>query len=311
MTSPSVAVVIVNWNSRDDLLEAVGSLQRQSDAAVDICVVDNGSADGSVAAIRRDYPAVNVLEAGENLGFAEGCNRGIGVTQSDWVFLLNNDAIATPDCVALLRKAARQAPPDVGMIQPCIVFRADPSRVNSSGVLVFRSGAARDRHFDEPVSAALEPSEVFCPTAGAALYRRSMLEQVRLPSGYFDRRFFMYYEDVDLGWRCRLLGWRAMYLPQAVVVHRFQASSVRRGRRFAEQHCRMNRISSLMKNASLTMIAQSLPWTVRDLFRLTTDDPLALLRLTTRLPGTLRERAQVERMRKLRRQQVEKRWMDA
>jgi GT2 family glycosyltransferase len=311
VTSPSVAVVIVNWNSREDLLEAVGSLQRQSDAAIDICVVDNGSADGSVAAIRRDYPAVTVLEAGENLGFAEGCNRGIGVTRSDWVFVLNNDAIATPECIALLRKAARQAPPDVGMIQPCIVFRADPSRVNSSGVLVFRSGAARDRHFDEPVSAALEPSEVFCPTAGAALYRRSMLEQVRLPSGYFDRRFFMYYEDVDLGWRCRLVGWRAVYLPQAVVVHRFQASSVRRGRRFAEQHCQMNRISSLLKNASFGMIARSLPWTLRDLVRLSAADPLALWRLTTRLPDTLRERGQVEQMRKLRRQQVEKRWMDA
>jgi GT2 family glycosyltransferase len=309
--SPSVAVVIVNWNSREDLLEAVGSLQRQSDPAVDICVVDNGSEDGSVAAIRREYPSVIVVEAGENLGFAEGCNRGIAVTRSDWVFVLNNDAIATPECIARLRKAARQAPPDVGMIQPCIVFRADPSRVNSSGVVVFRSGAARDRHFDEPVGAALEPGEVFCPTGGAALYRRSMLEQVRLPSGYFDRRFFMYYEDVDLGWRCRLVGWRAVYLPQVVVVHRFQGSSVRRGRRFAEQHCQMNRISSLLRNASLRMIAHSLPWTLRDLFRLSVANPLALWRLTALLPGTLRERAQVERMRTLRRKQVEKRWMDA
>jgi GT2 family glycosyltransferase len=310
MTSPSIAVIIVNWNSRDEVLASIRSLTEQADSELGIVVVDNGSDDDSVSSIRSRYPEVRVLSTGENLGFAEGCNRGMAETESEWLFLLNNDAMVGPDCVARLRAAAREALPDVGMIQTRLVFRHRPDRMNSSGVLVFRNGAARDRHFAEPVDAALEPGEVFCASAGAALYRRTMLEQVRTPSGYFDRRFFMYLEDVDLGWRCRLAGWRAVYVPEAVVLHRYQASASRRGSHFATKLCRMNRIHTLLKNASIGLLARGLPRTLMDLLKLTVrGGPAVLWQLVRELPGSLRERRVVEQLARLDRRALEQRWM--
>ena len=82
-------------------------------------------------------------------------------------------------------------------------------------VTIYSDGENIDRDFHLPLRAAHRPEEIFCATAGAALYRREMLEAVRLPSGVFDRSFFMYLEDVDLGWRCRLAGWQAEYVPSA------------------------------------------------------------------------------------------------
>jgi GT2 family glycosyltransferase len=308
VTSPTISVVIVNWNSRDDVLAGIESLGPAAD--LEIVVVDNGSTDDSVATIRRRYPQVKLVLAGKNLGFAEGCNRGIEATQSEWVFLLNNDAAVAPDCVAQLRGAAGGAPPDVGMIQACLVFRHRPDRVNSSGVVVFTNGAARDRHFAEPVAAASEPAEVFCSTAGAALYRRTMLEQVRTGVGYFDRRFFMYFEDVDLGWRCRLAGWRAVYLPGALVLHRFQGSSTRHGRNFAKRYCQINRVHTLVKNASLSMLVRTVPRTISDLVGLTLNgSPGALWQLARHLGGSVRERRRITRMTRIDRAELEEQWI--
>ena len=308
MTSPTISVVIVNWNSRDDVLAGIESLRPAAD--LEIVVVDNGSTDDSVSSIRRLHPQVKLVLAGRNLGFAEGCNRGIEATQSEWVFLLNNDAVVAPDCLGYLRNAAHGAPPDVGMIQACLVFRHRPDRVNSSGVVVFSNGAARDRHFAEPVTAAAEPAEVFCSTAGAALYRRSMLEQVRTGAGYFDRRFFMYFEDVDLGWRCRLAGWRAVYRPEAVVLHRFQGSSTRHGRNFAKRYCQINRVHTLVKNASLSMLFRTVPRTVNDLLGLTFNgSPGALWQLARHLAGSVRERHLIARMTRVDRTELEQQWM--
>ncbi|HET9957659.1 MAG TPA: glycosyltransferase family 2 protein [Polyangiaceae bacterium] len=309
MNSPSIAAIIVNWNSRDDVVDAVRSLLTQADSDVDIVVVDNGSKDGSVEALQQFAPQVRVIETGANLGFAEGCNRGIEASNSDWVFILNNDAIVAPGGMARLRAAAAAAPEDLGMLQPCIVFRTNPDQVNSSGVIVFSNGAARDRDFAAPVSATQQGSEVFCCTAGAALYRRSMLQRVKRPTGYFDRTFFMYFEDVDLGWRCRLAGYRAVYFPEVVVLHRFQASSSRRGRHFARSHSQANRVRSLIKNASPRMLARSIPRTVSDLTQLTMHDPRALGRLLRTLPELLQERQAIASLRQVDPARIEKDWM--
>ncbi len=304
-----VAVVIVNWNSKDDVLAGVASLVAD-DPAVPIVVVDNGSVDGSVEALRERFPSVDVLATGENLGFAEGCNRGIARTEAEWVYLFNNDAVSMPGALTKLRDAAAAAPPDVGMIQPCIVFTKHPDKVNSSGVIVFTNGSARDRHFGEGVEAAQEPSEPFCTTAGAALYRREMLEDVRRDSGYLDRTFFMYYEDVDLGWRCRLAGWRAMYVPDAVVRHKFRGSSGRRGADFVVVQCKVNRIAMLLKLASRGMLLRSLPKTAWDLAKISQAGGVRpLLSLAARLPATLRERSEVRSRAEVSAARLERRWI--
>jgi len=98
----------------------------------------------------------------------------------------------------------------------------------------------------------------------AASLKKTMLNETRLQTGFFDRNFFMYYEDVDLGWRCRLAGWSAQYVPTATVYHAFHGSSSRRGKRFVAFQCKSNRLRCLLKNASWRFFWRCLPRTIGD-----------------------------------------------
>ena len=256
---PRLCVLIVNWNARDDLRTCLQSVVSQISKRDQVIVVDNGSEDGSVAMVSDEFPVVRLIETGANLGFAEGCNRGLELADADWIFTLNNDAAIGSGSLEAARKAAAEVAMDVGMLQPRIVFRDRPDRTNSTGVLIAADGGARDRDFDVPVRSDDTREEIFCPTAGAALYRQEMLHQVRLETGIFDRTYFMYFEDIDLGWRSRLAGWRAVYIPEATITHAWQGSSTGRGIDFVGLQYRLNRLRTLAKNASCTMLLTSLP----------------------------------------------------
>ena len=293
-----ICVLIVNWNASDDLAACLESLAAQSDPDFQIVVVDNGSTDGSCERLRREFPAVRLIETGANLGFAEGVNRGLAAVEvigAPWVFVLNNDTRLDPGVIASLRAAAQAGGPRLGMLQARIVFWDQPHLTNSTGVQVSRDGEIIDRHFRAPLRPDDAPHEIFCASAGAALYRREMLEAARLPSGVFDRSYFMYLEDVDLGWRCRLLGWQALYVPAALVYHRFQGSSSRQKRAFVATHCHLNKVRTLLKNASLRYLVAALPGVlVLDLLPLLRHQGVASLGLlAAALRDGLRQRPQV------------------
>ena len=307
MDAPAIAVVLVNWNSRDDVLRALGSLRGAP--GLEVAVVDNGSSDGSAAAIREAFPEVRVLETGANLGFPGACNVGIAATGGEWVLLLNNDAEVEPGCLEELRRRAAGAPPDLGMIQPLIVFASRPSFVNSTGIRIRDTGRAADRHFDRPVEAAEGAGDPFCPTACAARDRRRMLEEVRLGDQFLDAEYFMYFEDVDLGWRCRLAGWRAAYAPAARVRHRYQGSAGRLRRSFALTQMRVNRVATLLHNASRAFLVRTLPATLRDLLRvLLGEGPGPIAGLLRRLPRILRDRRRVAALTRVDRRAMERAW---
>lgn len=253
---PGISIVVVNWNHVDELLQCLRSLYDAGADQAQVIVVDNGSVDASVATVRREFPMAEVIETGANLGFAEGANRGIDLARGEWVFTFNNDATLAADGLALLGAEALAAQADVGMLQPTLCFKDRPGVLNSTGIMMQRSGFPYDRGFNQPADPAARSDEVFCCTAGAALYRRTMLDAVRLPSGWFDRGFFMYFEDLDLGWRCRLAGWRALHVPAVRALHRFQGSSVRHGASWLERTTRRNRVRTLLKNASLPLLAR-------------------------------------------------------
>ncbi|HRI49847.1 MAG TPA: glycosyltransferase family 2 protein [Pseudomonadota bacterium] len=258
-----ISVLILNWNGCADLRRCLTSLGAQSDGDFEVVVVDNGSGDDSCAMVRGEFPAVRLVEAGANLGFAAGCNRGLGAVTRPWVFTLNNDTRLDAQAIAALRQAARAGGPRLGMLQARIVFMDRPQLTNSTGVLLHKDGKFIDRDFAAPLRQDDAQHEIFCVSAGAALYRRSMLEAVRLPSGVFDPSFFMYYEDVDLGWRCRLAGWEAQYVPAALVYHRFHGSESQQKRAFVATHCHANKVRTLLKNASLGYLGAALPRVLR------------------------------------------------
>jgi GT2 family glycosyltransferase len=177
-----------------DFLEScISSLTEQTYKNFEIVFVDNGSSDGSVGFIQEHYPRVRIVETGKNLGFAGGINAGIRVARGEFILTLNNDTRADPHFLEEIRKPFLQDP-KTGMCGSKMVF--PDGRINSTGICISRSGAAWDRGIYEPDTEQYETSEmIFGPCAGAALYRRSLLDEV----GLFDEDFFMYMEDVDLG----------------------------------------------------------------------------------------------------------------
>ena len=166
-----LSVVVVNWNSCDDLKICLSSLRGQSHRDLQVIVVDNGSSDGSPAMIARDFPEVTLLAQTENLGFAEACNRGVAASEAEWVALLNNDTAARPAWAHALVEAAQTAPATCGMLQSLLLYLDRPDVINSTGIELTRSGGGRDRDEGRIVVETLEPQEIFCPTAGAAVFR--------------------------------------------------------------------------------------------------------------------------------------------
>jgi GT2 family glycosyltransferase len=252
-----LSVVIVNWNSKEHLSACLTSLQAQSYSELEVIVVDNGSHDGSAELVTSDFPRVKLVQTGENLGFAEGCNRGLAVATGEWVAMLNNDAVAEPEWASALMREAGRVDESVGSLQSLMVYFDRPEVVNSTGIELKWNGSGADRSEGAPRSQCSQPAEIFCPTAGAAAYRRSMLDRIRLEEGVFDRTYFMYLEDLDLGWRARLAGYTARYVPDSVVRHVWHGSSHRHGSSWLFLKARSNRLRTVLKNASGRMLLAS------------------------------------------------------
>ncbi len=202
------AVVVPNYNGESWLPGCLDSLAAQTLAPAEVVVVDNGSSDGS-AEIAEGRGGVRVLRLGENLGFAAAANRGIAAVSAEAVALVNTDVVLAPDWLERMAGALRLGP-DVGSVACKMVDLDDPGVLYDAGDVLRRDGVCEQRgRFERDAGRYDTPGEVFAACAGAALYRRGAVLDV----GGFDERFFLYLEDVDLGLRLRLAGWRCRYEP--------------------------------------------------------------------------------------------------
>jgi hypothetical protein len=215
------SIVIPTWNGAGLLNDALLSLRRQTRRDFEIIVVDNGSTDGTAALLAAQHPDVRLIEMGRNRGFAAAVNAGIGAARGDLVVLMNNDVEAAPGWIAALIDAM-DAHPTAGTCASRMLSHADPSRIDSAGD-EFGLFATSIGHGELDGPAFDIPAYVLSACAGAAAYRRAVLEE----TGGFDERFFAYLEDVDLGIRCQLAGWDCLYVPAAVVYHHGSATARR------------------------------------------------------------------------------------
>ncbi|MEK7407052.1 MAG: glycosyltransferase family 2 protein [Acidobacteriota bacterium] len=219
--TPEVSVIVANWNRREMLRACLASLARQRDAAFETIVVDNGSEDGSVAMVRREFAGpprlrVRLIENRENRGFCAANNQGIAAARGAFIALLNNDAEADPGWLAALRRAF-EGRPEVGMAASKIVVWEEPTKIDKAGHLIYPDGQNRGRGSGETDRGQYDQlEEVLWPDGCAAMYRREMLDQI----GGFDEDFFAYGDDAELGLRARIAGWRCLYAPEALVRHR-------------------------------------------------------------------------------------------
>lgn len=259
---PLVSVVVVNWNGAAFLEECLFSLARQSYPRTEIIVVDNGSTDGSVDLVKRKYGGrVTLIESPTNLGFAGGNNLAIRAAKGDYVALLNNDASADPGWIEALVRTA-ESDDRIGMCASKIYIRRTNRVLDSAGLVVSRDGIARGRgrlEIDRKEFSVEE--EVFLPSGCAALYRRSMLEEI----GLFDEDFFVYCEDTDLGLRGRIAGWTCRYVPNAIVFHAY-SGSVSPYSPFKAFQVERNRIWIIVKYFPPRLILESIFYTLMRFF---------------------------------------------
>ena len=248
-----ISVVVTNYNGRRYLPDCLSSLALQTYQDFETIVVDNASTDGSVEFVEENYPEVRIVRNRGNLGFAGGTNAGIRAARGEYILTLNNDTKADPCFVEHLR-SAMDADPAAGMCAAKMLF--PDGSINSTGICISRSGAAWDRGMYEPDRGQYDrPDEVFSPCAGAALYRREMLNEV----GLFDEDFFCYMEDVDLAFRARLAGGTCRYVPEAKVYHH-HGGTAGVGTDFAVYYGNRNVVWYVVKNFPSWLLVTSLPW---------------------------------------------------
>jgi hypothetical protein len=210
---PLVSVVVVNYNGRQFLEDCFRSLTQQVYNNYEIILVDNDSKDDSISFMKEHYPDVRIVQLSSNTGFAGGTNAGIKEASGEFILTLNNDTCVFSDFIEKLSQPMIREPA-VGMCASKMI--SPDKKINSAGICISRSGAAWDRGgFERDTGQYDNEEEVFGPCAGAALYRKTMLDEI----GLFDEDFFLYMEDVDLAFRAQLSGWKCIYVPTARVIH--------------------------------------------------------------------------------------------
>ncbi|MEX2447403.1 MAG: glycosyltransferase family 2 protein [Solirubrobacterales bacterium] len=210
------AIYIPHHNGAERLARALRSLRGQS-RPVDVVVVDNGSCDGSRELAREEFPEVELVELGRNLGFGPAINRAVAQHPADPLILLNDDVECEPRFVEALLDAAAEGAESVAGV---LTQETAPGLIDSAGVVADRTLMGFDYLHGEPVAAADSAPDPLGPSGGAALYR---LDAFRAAGG-FDERIFLYYEDLDLALRLRAAGAHCRLAPEARAVHAYSAS---------------------------------------------------------------------------------------
>ncbi len=213
-----VSVVVPTWRAGGWLSRCLDALARQTFRNFEIIVVYN-QARADVPIPRPPGLDLHVERNPDNVGFAAAVNQGVRLGRGRFIAVLNDDAFPQPHWLEALLDAASQAP-DIGACASLMVFDHEPQIIQSAGIAIDRAAICWDRLRGHPVAEAGQAAEVFGASAGAALYRRQLFDEL----GGFDERFFAYLEDADLAWRAGNAGWRTLYVPAARVRHLTSAS---------------------------------------------------------------------------------------
>ena len=251
-------VVIPNYNGIAYLKDCLASLfEDLLEHPAKVIVVDNGSTDGSCEWIRDTYPDVNLLALRKNTGFSHAVNLGIQHADTPYVLLLNNDTRVKKGFTKALEQALSRHP-DAFSVSAQMLSMKDETIVDNAGDMYYALGWARARGKDKPASRYQKRAEIFSACAGAAIYRKAVFDRI----GLFDESHFAYLEDVDIGWRARIYGYRNFYEPEAKVLHVGSAASGSRYNAFKVKLSSANNVAIIMKNMPPLQIILNLPFLI-------------------------------------------------
>ena len=254
-----VSVVLVNFRGTDDTIEAIAHLQKLDwpQQLLEIVVVENASGDDSAERLRAADPDITLVESKTNLGFAGGCNLGVKSASGEYIAFLNNDA--KPDAQWVRAAVDRfRASTQIGAVASR-VLDWDGNLVDYIGSALTWFGQGYKPLTAQPVPKAPEvPKDVLFGTGSAMFVRRSVFDEL----GGFDERYFMFFEDVDFGWRLNLRGWRYVYEPASLAFHKHHASMTPFGE-FKETYLlERNALYTQYKNLGEDALGRALPATL-------------------------------------------------
>ncbi|MGI8757671.1 MAG: glycosyltransferase family 2 protein [Acidimicrobiales bacterium] len=242
MDAADVTLAILNYNGRHLLEGLLPTVAAQTAQGFRVNVIDNGSADDSVAWLEREWPHVTVVRIPENTGVTRALNRAVQSAETPYVALLNNDLELEPRWLEEMRDAL-ESDPACGSADCKLLNFHRRSEIDGAGDLIARTGECCKRGFGEQDRGQFDrPAEILCASGGAALYRRAAFDRV----GLFDEDFGAYFEDADWGFRAALCGYGCRYVPSAVAFHMGSATTSREPSSYAHLFSR-NSALMLMK----------------------------------------------------------------
>lgn len=270
---PLVSVLITTYNSMLYLQRCLDSIHVQTYAPLEIVIVDNASRDGTRDILERQRETAKIIYNEQNTGFAAAQNQAMRAARGQWLLSLNPDVALSPSFIAELMRAGDLDPQVGTMCGKLLRWHPGSSPefsriIDSTGIYFTPSLRHLDRGAEDADRSQYDHVEyVFGATGAAALYRRSMVEDVSVGSEFFDEQFFAYREDADLAWRAQLMGWKCLYTPNALAWHVRRVTPERRGQLPTEinWHSIKNRFLMRAKNISWPLYRRVLfPTTFRD-----------------------------------------------
>jgi GT2 family glycosyltransferase len=253
-SSPQVSVVVVVYESGPTLADCLVALKQQTFRDYELLIVDNASSDRTAQAAAGADPSIRLIENAENRGFAAAVNQGARAARGTWLALLNPDAFAEPAWLERLMAAAA-AHPAVHAFASRQLMAQDPTRLDGLGDVMALAGFPFRGGYTQADPGPMPPAWVFSACGGAMLVDRALF----LRLGGFDERLFCYCEDVDLGYRLRLMGERTLVVPDAVVRHEGSASTGGPRSDFAVFHGTRNRLWVFVKDTPPALFWLTLP----------------------------------------------------
>lgn len=249
-----VSVVVPNYNGIAFLEACLRALIQDAPKA-EILVVDNGSVDGSLELVAECFPEVKVIALKKNYGFCRAANEGMKQATSPYVILLNNDTEVLPGFTDALVSAMQLEPCAFSAGAKMIQLR-NQEKIDDAGNFYCALGWAFARGKDKSVEYYEKPDEIFAGCGGAVIYRKSILERI----GYFDEAHFAYLEDIDLGWRARIAGFKNIYAPKAKVLHVGSGTSGSRYNEFKVSLSSRNSVYMAYKNMPVLQLLLNMPF---------------------------------------------------
>ena len=256
-----VSVVIPNYNGINFIGPCLDSLKNQTFREFSIILVDNASSDGSYEYVKDSYPYVKLLRLDKNYGFPRAVNEGIKASTTPFVILLNNDTEVHEEFVEKLLYGIKKSKRLFSCGSKILKFH-DRNKIDDAGGFYSALGWAYARGKGQDSRKFTKVDETFFSCAGGAIYRKSVFEEI----GYFDEEFFAYLEDVDIGYRARIQGYKNIYCPSALVYHVGSGTSGSRYNSFKVKLSSRNNIVLIYKNMPLLQLIINLPLLIPGFF---------------------------------------------